>query len=138
MRRGLLIALLALVLSGCAAMPERDRNVLTGSVLGAGVGALVGHAVGGPATGWLGAAVGSAAGGAIGYLIRPEGCFIHNSRDELWQVPCDDIPARAVGCYVGNTELGGVKEIECPRRWQRQLARTKVAKTAAAAAATAE
>lgn len=112
-------------------MPERDRNTLTGSVAGGAVGALVGWTVGGPATGWLGAAVGSAAGGAIGYLIRPDGCFIHNSRNELWQVPCDDMPTRAMGCYIGN-DVGGIREVECPRRWHNRLGRTKVARTVTA------
>jgi hypothetical protein len=130
MRKGLVVVLVAMLLAGCAAMPERDRNTIAGATVGAGVGALVGWAVGGPSAGWIGAAVGSAAGGAIGYMIRPEGCFIHNARNELWQVPCDDMPVRAVGCYTGNTEIFGVREIECPRRWQRQLGRTKVATAA--------
>jgi hypothetical protein len=120
MRRGLVIALLAIVLSGCAAMPDRDRNTIIGSVAGAGVGAMVGHVVGGPATAWLGAAVGSAAGGMIGYLIRPDGCFVSQANGELWQVPCDDLPVRASGCYIGN-DLGGLREVDCPRQWQRKV-----------------
>ncbi len=131
MRKGIFIALMALFVSGCAAMPERDRNTIMGSLAGAGVGAVVGHAVGGPATGWLGAAVGSAAGGIIGYLIRPDGCFVQNSRGELWQVPCDDLPVRTAGCYIGN-DIRGLHEVDCPSRWGRRLGRLKVAKSAAA------
>ena len=128
MRRGLMVLAVGVALSGCAAMPDRDRNTITGSVAGAAVGAIVGHAVGGPPTGWLGAAVGSAAGGMIGYLIHPDGCFIQNAKGETWQVPCDNVPVRATGCYVGNVEFGGLQEVECPARWQRRRSRTKVAK----------
>lgn len=127
MRRGLVIALTAVSLSGCAAMPDKDRNVLMGSAAGAGVGALVGHMVGGPPTAWLGAAVGSAAGGMIAYLVRPDGCFMQNARGELWQVPCDDMPMRVTGCYIGN-EIRGLQEVDCPPQWRRRLGRAKVAK----------
>jgi hypothetical protein len=120
MQKFLMVALVALLLSGCGAVPARDRNVLMGSAAGAGVGALVGWAVGGPSTGWVGAAVGGAVGGVIGYLVRPDGCFIQNKRGELWQVSCDDLPVRAVGCYVGN-EIGGLREVDCPRRWQQRV-----------------
>ena len=127
MRRGLVVVLVAMFLSGCAALPERDRNTILGSAAGAGVGGLVGWMVGGPATGWVGAAVGSAAGGMIGYLIRPEGCFVENARGETWQVACDDLPVRATGCYVGN-DIRGLHEVQCPPRWQNRLGRTRIAK----------
>ncbi len=61
------------------------------------------------------------------YLIRPDGCFIENAKGENWQVPCDDLPAMATGCYVGN-DIRGLHEVQCPPRWQNRLGRTKIAK----------
>jgi uncharacterized protein YcfJ len=82
------IVLCATVLSGCASIPDRDRNTLIGAGVGAGVGALIGSASAGPAGAWTGAVIGGVTGGVIGYLIRPEGCYIRNKHGELWQVPC--------------------------------------------------
>jgi len=118
MRKFAVFAFTAIVLSGCAASSERDRNILTGITVGAGVGALIGSAAGGPPGTWIGAAAGGAAGGAIGYLIRPEGCFMYNKKGELWQVPCSDQLAMAPGCYVGN-EIIGLQPVSCPRRTKR-------------------
>ena len=103
----------ALLLSGCAAAPDLERNTLIGVGAGAGVGALVGLAAGGPTAAWIGAAVGGAAGGVIGYLVRPDGCYFRNQRGELWQVPCDPRITGSVTCYVGN-EISGLREIRCP------------------------
>ena len=73
--RGLLgVALAAILLSGCAAAPDRDRYIMIGSgaAIGAGVGAIIGHAAGGPPGGWAGAAIG-AASGAIGGALTDLG-----------------------------------------------------------------
>jgi uncharacterized protein YcfJ len=115
MLRFLVVALAAVVLSGCAAAPERDRNTLIGAGVGAGVGALIGSASGGPPGAWVGAAIGAASGGAIGYLVRPEGCYIRNQRGELWQVPCHGRIVRASACFVGN-EISGRRQVPCPYR----------------------
>jgi len=115
MWRFLVVALAAVVLSGCAAAPERDRNTLIGAGVGAGVGALIGSASGGPPGAWVGAAIGAASGGAIGYLVRPEGCYIQNRRGELWQVPCHGRTVRAPACFVGN-EISGLRQVPCPYR----------------------
>ena len=120
MGRIVVVALVATVLSGCGAVPDRHRNMLMGSAAGAGVGALVGSATGGPPAAWLGAAV----GGVIGFLIRPDGCYVQYQNGELWQVPCNDQIVRAAGCYVGN-EIWGLHEVSCPYRPHRRPARAK-------------
>lgn len=88
MRRFLVLALGALLLSGCASVPERDRNTLIGAGVGAGVGALIGSASAGPPGAWTGAVIGGVTGGVIGYLVRPEGCFMRDRNGVLWQVQC--------------------------------------------------
>ena len=44
MQRLFCVALAAVMLSGCAAMPDQQRNALVGAAAGAGVGALIGSA----------------------------------------------------------------------------------------------
>jgi len=89
--RGLLVVMAAaLMLSGCAASPQRDRNALIGAGVGAGVGALIGSAAGGPPAMWAGAAIGAVTGGVVGSLVKDQACYYRNKRGELWQVPCDD------------------------------------------------
>jgi hypothetical protein len=124
MRSFLALALITALLSGCGSIPERNHNTILGSAAGAGAGALVGMGVGGPPAAWLGAGVGSVAGGVIGYLIRPEGCFVQYQNGELWQVDCKDQPVRETGCYVGN-EIIGLQKVACPYRPQRRPARPK-------------
>jgi hypothetical protein len=112
--RGFIAALcMAIVLSGCAAAPDRQRNALIGAGVGAGVGALIGSAAGGPPGGWAGAAIGAATGGFVGYLIRPEGCYFHNSRGETWQVPCEEARTRAAACFYARGP-DGLEQVECP------------------------
>ena len=112
--RGLIVgALAATMLSGCASMPDRDRNGLAGATVGAGVGALIGSASAGPPGGWAGAAIGAAAGGVVGTLIKDNDCYIRNRRGEIWQVPCEDQRIRATGCLVGSFS-GTLNEVPCP------------------------
>jgi len=114
--RGLpVVAMAAIMLSGCASAPERDRNIMIGAGVGAGVGALIGSATGGPPGGWAGAAIGAVSGGVIGSLVRHEACYIRNRRGELWQVPCHDPRIRSEACFVGNSP-GGLSEVPCGRR----------------------
>ncbi len=113
MRRLIALLCLAVVLSGCAAAPEQQRNALLGAGVGAGVGALIGSAAGGPPGGWAGAAIGAATGGVIGYLIRPEGCYFRNARGELWQDPCEEARTRAEACFYGRGP-DGIEQVECP------------------------
>ena len=113
--RGLIVgALAATMLSGCASMPDRDRNGLAGAAVGAGVGALIGSASAGPPGGWAGAAIGAAAGGVVGTLIKDNACYIRNRRGEIWQVPCEDQRIRATGCFVGGFS-GTLNAVPCPR-----------------------
>jgi hypothetical protein len=110
MRRFLVIASAAVVLSGCGSVPERDRNILIGTGVGAGVGAAIGSATGNLL---LGAAIGGATGGVVGYLIRPEGCYYRNRQGELWQVSCEGKFAGNAACYVGN-DIVGLRQVPCP------------------------
>ena len=94
MRGLVVVTLAAIMLSGCAAKPDRDRNIIAGATagatVGAGVGALIGHATGGPPAGWAGAAIGAASGAVIGAAVgsvKPKGCHYRNTRGETWQVP---------------------------------------------------
>jgi uncharacterized protein YcfJ len=89
--RGHLVAITAIMLSGCASAPERDRNIVIGAGVGAGVGALVGSASGVPSGAWAGAAIGAVSGGVIGSLVRREVCYLQNRRGEPWQVPCSTL-----------------------------------------------
>jgi hypothetical protein len=113
MWRILVVAVAAIMVSGCGSMPERDRNTLIGIGPGAGVGALVGAGVasGGTAIA-AGAIIGGATGGAIGYLIRPEGCYFRNRRGEIWQVPCHDLRIRAHACFIGHGP-DDLQEVPC-------------------------
>jgi hypothetical protein len=117
MRTGLVIASLAVVLSGCGGMTERDTVILMGTSAGAGAGALIGTAAGGPL---LGAAVGGAVGGTIAYFIRPDGCFYRNRQGEFWQVPCEQKLIGRPACYIGN-EMKGYEQVDCRRRVAIQL-----------------
>src|SRR5664279_2543061 len=113
MRGFLLVVLAAIMLSGCASAPERDRNMVIGAGIGAGIGALIGSASGGPPGGWAGAAIGAAAGGAVGSLIKDNACYIRNRRGEIWRVPCTDQRVRAKACFVG-TAPSTLTEVPCP------------------------
>jgi len=87
--RAALVFLVALTLTGCAAAPERDRNIAIGAGVGAGVGTIIGSASGGgPPAIWAGAAIGAVSGGVIGSLVRHKVCYFRNRHDEYWQVPC--------------------------------------------------
>jgi len=112
MRVFIVVAFAAMMLSGCAAMPDRDRNTLIGAGVGAGVGALIGSAVGGPAGTAVGATIGGTTGGVVGYLIRPEGCYFRNKRGELWQVPCEDRVVRSEACFAGHRH-GELQQVSC-------------------------
>jgi uncharacterized membrane protein YeiH len=115
--RGFIVAVCAaILLSGCASMPDQQRNTLIGIGVGAGVGALVGSAVvGGPGAVAVGAAIGGTTGGVIGSMIRPDACYILNRRRELWQVPCGYRPAGTVACFYGRGP-GAVEQVDCPSR----------------------
>ena len=112
MRVFIMAALVAVMLAGCAAMPDRDRNTLIGAGAGAGVGALVGSASGNPAGTLAGAAIGGATGAVVGYLVMPEGCYFRNKRGEIWQVPCEDRRIRTAACFVGRS-LDDLKQVSC-------------------------
>ncbi len=89
MRKALVIGAAALILSGCAGMTNRERNVATGAAIGAGAGALIGSASSGPHGGWAGAAIGGATGGLLGYLLTPpETCVVRTRRGNLRRVRC--------------------------------------------------
>lgn len=105
----------ALLLSGCASMPDHQRNSILAAGIGAGAGALIGAATGaGPVAIAVGAAAGGTAGGIIAAYAGPQGCFFRNKRGELWKVPCNDPRIKAEGCFVGSP--GSLEEVYCP--WQ--------------------
>lgn len=69
MRKHLLPALVgatALVLAGCSGMNHTEQRVLTGSLIGAGVGTATTVITGGCI--WCGALIGGAAGAGAGYV----------------------------------------------------------------------
>lgn len=116
MRASLVVICAAILLSGCGAMPEQQRNTLIGIGVGAGVGALVGSAVAtGPGAIAAGAVIGGATGGVIGSLIKPDACYFTNRRGELWQIPCGFRPPGAIACFYGKGP-GAVEQVPCPSR----------------------
>src|SRR5262245_35730067 len=73
-----IVALTALLVSGCAYSSRLERNVGTGALLGAGTGAAIGGltrgTVGGAFTGGL---IGAVAGGLIGAAVtEPRRCWV--------------------------------------------------------------
>ena len=64
----LAVMIIALIMSGCAAMKE-NRKTTIGAGVGAIVGAGVGYAIGGGTGAGVGAVVGGLAGGGIGYMM---------------------------------------------------------------------
>jgi hypothetical protein len=112
------LVLAALLLSGCASMPDHQRNSILGAGIGAGVGALVGTATGaGPLAIAAGAVIGGATGGIIAAYAGPQGCFFRNRRGELWKVPCEDPRIKAEGCFMGSPR--SLQEVYCPWRHKR-------------------
>jgi osmotically inducible lipoprotein OsmB len=84
------LALIALLLSGCAYTSELERNMGTGALLGAGTGAAIGGlargSVGGAVTGGV---VGAVAGGLIGAAVTPaRRCYIRTSTGRLRRAWC--------------------------------------------------
>jgi hypothetical protein len=97
--RGLIVGALApTILSGCASMPNQDRNILTSAAVGAGAPRSLARPPAAPAGVWLGAAIGGA-GGVIGFLIKENHWDIRNPRGEIWQVPFTDQRVKAPACF---------------------------------------
>jgi hypothetical protein len=115
MRGFLVIVLSATMLAGCASVPQRDRNIMAGAAIGAGVGALVGSASGGVPGRWAGAAIGTVSGGAIASLIPHDGCYIRNKQGEVWQVPCGDPRFRSEACFVDGAP-NNISRVSCWRQ----------------------
>lgn len=65
MKTLILGSILALGLTACSGMSDREQRALSGGAIGAGGGALIGWAAGAPLTGAL---IGGAAGAATGAL----------------------------------------------------------------------
>ena len=84
------VALAAIMLSGCASMPDQQRIAAMSAGAGAATGAAIGAAGGGGVGAIAGAAAGAAAGDMVGYFIKPGGCYFRNRRGEVWRVPCQD------------------------------------------------
>ncbi len=124
MRGFLAVIFLGLALSGCAALPDYQRQALIGAGLGAGAGALIGASIvggaaaaGGPAAIAIGAAVGGAAGGIIAANLGKPACYFRNKRGEIWMVPCEDERIRREACFVGHP-VAGVEQVYCP--WEKR------------------
>ena len=109
--RGILLAgCPSILLSGCAttyqgpaaSMSDYNRQVLTGVLAGAGAGALIASAAAtGGGTIVVASVVGGTSGGVIASMIRPHHCYFVNRRGELWQIPCEHMPAVAQACFYG-------------------------------------
>jgi hypothetical protein len=80
-----IVALAAVLVSGCAYDSRLERNIGTGALLGAGAGAAVGGlargTVGGAVTGGV---IGAVAGGLIGAAVtQPHRCWIRTASGTL-------------------------------------------------------
>lgn len=118
MSKFIVVAVIAILLTGCAAMPDQQKRALVGAAVGAGVGALVGSAVAtGPGAIAVGAVVGGTVGGIVAAYAKPLGCYVRNRRGELWQVPCEDTRVRSKACFVGHGP-GALDRVYCP--WDRR------------------
>ena len=80
-----MVALVALLLSGCAYSSRLERNVATGALLGAGTGAVVGGLARGTVGGaFAGGVIGAVAGGLIGAAVtEPRRCWVRTRSGEL-------------------------------------------------------
>lgn len=83
------VAMLALILSGCA-NSSRDYNAVGGAVIGGGTGAVVGgiatHSVGGAVAGGV---IGAVAGGMIGAITTHHGrCYVETPSGRLRRIHC--------------------------------------------------
>ncbi|MEP9399293.1 glycine zipper domain-containing protein [Mesorhizobium sp. KR2-14] len=89
------VALLAMVLAGCAST-EREQRAGTGALIGAAGGALVGQALGRNTTSTVvGAAGGALLGAAVGNMTTPkrggeEMCRYRAHDGRVYTAPCDD------------------------------------------------
>jgi hypothetical protein len=80
-----MLALVAVLVSGCAYSSRLERNAATGALLGAGAGAAVGGlargTVGGAVTGGV---IGAVAGGLIGAAVtQPRRCWVRTASGKL-------------------------------------------------------
>lgn len=74
----LVVLLLALSLSSCTGMSQREQSTLSGGAIGAAGGAVLSGISGGrPA---VGAALGGAAGALTGYILGDQGSRRHRRR----------------------------------------------------------
>jgi multisubunit Na+/H+ antiporter MnhB subunit len=80
-----LVAIVALLLSGCAYSSRLERNVGTGALLGAGTGAAIGGLARGTVGGaFAGGVIGAVAGGLIGAAVtEPRRCWVRTPSGRL-------------------------------------------------------
>ena len=85
-----MVALAALLLSGCAYSSRLERNVATGALFGAGTGLIVGGATRGTVGGALaGGVIGAMAGGLIGAAVTsPRRCWVRTPSGTLRRAWC--------------------------------------------------
>ncbi|MFZ1101782.1 MAG: glycine zipper domain-containing protein, partial [Hyphomicrobiaceae bacterium] len=80
-----IVALVALLLSGCAYTSRLERNIATGALFGAGTGVAIGGLARGTVGGaFRGGVIGAVAGGLIGAaLTEPRRCWIRTRAGRL-------------------------------------------------------
>lgn len=87
-----MVALAALLVSGCAYSSRLERNMGTGALLGAGTGVAIGGLTRGTLGGALaGGVIGAAAGTLIGAAVtQPRRCYIRTPSGHLRRAWCRD------------------------------------------------
>jgi multisubunit Na+/H+ antiporter MnhB subunit len=85
-----MVAMAALLVSGCAYSSRLERNVATGALFGAGTGAAIGGLTRGTVGGaFTGGVIGAVAGGLIGAAVtEPQRCWVRTPSGRLRRAWC--------------------------------------------------
>jgi hypothetical protein len=85
-----MVALAAMLVSGCVHSTRLERNVSTGALLGGGTGAIVGGLARGSVGGaFTGGVIGALAGGLIGAAVTPTTpCYVRTRSGGLRRAWC--------------------------------------------------
>ncbi len=85
-----MLALAALLVSGCVHSSRLERNITTGALLGGGTGVAIGGLARGTLGGaFTGGAIGALAGGLIGAAVTPaRPCYVRTDSGRLRRAWC--------------------------------------------------
>jgi len=85
-----MVAIAALLVSGCASSSRLERNVTTGALIGGGTGVIVGGVTRGTLGGaFTGGVIGAVAGGLIGAAVTPTyRCYVRTPSGRLRRAWC--------------------------------------------------